>query len=127
MALIYGSNRNDILNGNAGADTGQGHPAKGSFLGTWGPNTNTQNALMVLMDWDGNAITGTINPGPQGIPIAKAELNPDDWTLHIEGGTGAARIVLDGKFQNLTWLARSLVGTYTRGNERGTFRITRQY
>jgi len=82
---------------------------------------------MVLMDWDGKAITGTINPGPQAVPITKAELNPDDWTLHIEGGTGAARIVLDGKFENLTWLARSLAGAYTRGNQRGTFKITRQY
>ena len=78
-------------------------------------------------EWDGHAITATINPGPQGVPITKAELNPEDWTLHIEAGIGAARIVLDGKFENLTWLARSLVGVYTQGNQRGTFKITRQY
>jgi hypothetical protein len=113
--------------GNAGAGAGHGHPVKGNFIGEWGPNANAQNSLLVLMDWDGKAITGTINPGPQGVPITKAELNPDDWTLHIEGGTGAARIVLDGKFENLTWLARSLAGAYSRGNQRGTFKITRQY
>ena len=113
--------------GNAGADSGQGHPAKGSFVGEWGPNGNALDSLTVLMNWDGKAITGTINPGPQAVPITKAELNPDDWTLHIEGGTGAARVVLEGRFENLTWLARSLSGTYTRGSERGTFKITRQY
>jgi hypothetical protein len=113
--------------GNTGADSGHGHPAKGSFVGEWGSNANTQSSLVVLMDWDGKAITGTINPGPQGVPITKAELNPDKWTLHIEGGTGAARVVLDGKFENLTWLARSLIGAYTRGNQKGTFKITRQY
>jgi hypothetical protein len=113
--------------GNAGADSGHGHPAKGNFAGEWGPNANAQNSLLILMDWDGNAITGTINPGPQAVPITKAELNPDDWTLHIEGGTGAARVVLDGKFENLTWLARSLAGTYTQGDQKGTFKITRQY
>ena len=52
--------------GNAGADSGHGHPAKGSFLGEWGPNANTQDTLLVLMDWTGAAITGTINPGQIG-------------------------------------------------------------
>ena len=113
--------------GNAGADSGHGHPVKGSFVGEWGPNANAQDTFLVLMDWDGKTITGTINPGPQGVPITKAELNLTDWTLHIEGGTGATQVVLDGKFENLSWLGRSLVGTYTRGNQRGTFRVARQY
>jgi len=47
--------------------------------------------------------------------------------LHIEGGAGATLVVLDGKFENVTWLGRSLVGTYTQGNQKGTFKITRQY
>ena len=29
-------------------------------------------------EWDGHAITATINPGPQGVPITKAEPNPED-------------------------------------------------
>lgn len=113
--------------GNSGSDSGHGHPAKGSFVGEWGPNANTQDSLLLLMDWDGKTITGAINPGPQEVPITRAELRPDGWTLRIEGGTGADRVVLDGKFENLSWLARSLTGTYTRGNQKGTFRITRQY
>src|SRR5437667_10988274 len=44
---------------------------------------------------------GNDQPGPQAMPITKAELNPDNWTLHLEGGAGAARVVLDGKFENL--------------------------
>ena len=113
--------------GNAGSDSGHGHPVKGTFIGEWGANANTQDSLLLLMDWDGKTITGTINPGPQAVPITKAELRPEGWTLHIEGGTGGDQIALDGKFENLTWLARSLTGTYTRGNQKGTFRITRQY
>ena len=100
---------------------------KGSFVGEWGRDGNTQSGLMIVMDWDGESITGTVNPGPQSVPITQAALNLNDWTVHIESGTGAARVVLDGKFENLTWLARSLIGTYTRGNESGTFKITRQY
>ena len=113
--------------GNVGAYSGHGHPVKGSFVGEWGRDGNTQSGLMIVMDWDGESITGTVNPGPQSVPITQAALNLNDWTVHIESGTGAARVVLDGKFENLTWLARSLIGTYTRGNESGTFKITRQY
>ena len=96
-------------------------------MGGWGPNADAQDTLFVVMDWDGKTITGMINPGPQTVPITKAELNLADWTLHIEGGTGAARVVLDGKFENLTWIGRSLAGTYVRGNQRGTFNVDRQY
>ena len=113
--------------GNSGADSGHGHPAKGSFIGEWGINAERQENLLIVMDWDGTSITGTINPGPDGVPITNAELNPDDWTLRIEAGTGAMRIVLDGKFQNLTWAALSIVVIYARGDERGNFKISRQY
>jgi hypothetical protein len=113
--------------GNAGADSGHGHPVKGTFVGDWGPSANAQDSFLLEMDWDGKNIIGTINPGPEGVPITRAELNLTDWSLHIEGGMGADRVVLDGKFENISWLGRSLAGTYVRGNQRGTFRVNRQY
>lgn len=113
--------------GNSGADSGHGHPVKGTFNGQWGASANSQEAILMLLDWDGKAITGTINPGPDAIAITKADMNVTNWTITIEAGTGANRVVMNGKFENLTWLARSITGTYTRGNQKGTFKITRQY
>jgi len=42
---------------------GQGHPLKGVWLGDWGTGKTNRNQVVVEMDWDGKAITGSINPG----------------------------------------------------------------
>ena len=45
----------------------EGHPLKGSWIGTWGPSQNHSNDIIMIMNWDGKAITGTINPGTDEI------------------------------------------------------------
>jgi hypothetical protein len=52
----------------------EGHPLKGSWLGDWGPNKTQRTQVVVVLDWDGKNITGTINPGPDAIPLSKATL-----------------------------------------------------
>src|SRR6266581_6462613 len=52
----------------------EGHPLKGSWLGDWGPNRTQRTQAFIILDWDGKNITGTINPGPDAIPISKATL-----------------------------------------------------
>ena len=54
----------------------EGHPLKGSWLGDWGPSKADRNQVFILMDWDGKAITGMINPGTDNIPLAVASLIP---------------------------------------------------
>ena len=41
----------------------EGHPLKGSWLGTWAGNKIHGNDVLLVMTWDGKSITGTINPG----------------------------------------------------------------
>jgi hypothetical protein len=61
----------------AGAALGQeGHPLKGSWLGDWGPSKTTRNQVFIVMDWDGKAISGMINPGTDNIPLKNATLTP---------------------------------------------------
>ena len=52
----------------------EGHPLKGSWLGDWGASKTQRTQVFMVLDWDGKNITGTINPGPDAIPIAKATL-----------------------------------------------------
>ena len=80
---------------------------------------------MVEMDWDGKAITGTINPGPAAVPLTKAELNHNNWTVHLEGESKGTRYVIDGRIENLGSVRRSIVGTWVQGNQKGDFKITR--
>ena len=104
-----------------------GHPAKGSWSGYWGPSEAAKKRVLLLLDWRGNEIVGTINPGPNAIGIDKATLDVDTWTLTLEadmptGDGRTARYVTTGKLENLgSWTNRRYSGTYTHGSERGTF------
>ena len=107
-----------------------GHPLKGTWSGDWGPSKEKQQHVVLEFNWDGKAITGNINPGPKAVPFQKAELDPANWTVHIEGtgkdASGAAvRYVIDGKMENIGSFNRVLSGTWTQGTEKGTFRVVR--
>lgn len=54
----------------------EGHPLKGSWLGDYGPSKTTRTQVFMVLDWDGKAITGMINPGTDNIPLRAATLTP---------------------------------------------------
>ncbi|PYR82763.1 MAG: hypothetical protein DMF87_00155 [Acidobacteria bacterium] len=98
-----------------------GHPLKGSWSGDWGPNTNQRTRVLLQMQWDGKAITGAINPGPNARPLTKASVDPETWQVHLE----ARDIIIDGKLENLGSAHRVLSGTWTEPGRKGDFRLTR--
>ena len=107
-----------------------GHPLKGSWSGDWGPNEDDRRRLLLLLDWDGSAVTGTINPGPNAVPIAAATLDPATWSVRIEAegedANGDAVVyVIDGELQNIGSYNRVLGGTWTQGDEIGNFMLMR--
>jgi hypothetical protein len=108
----------------------EGHPLKGSWIGTWAGNkTHGEDVLMVL-NWDGKAITGMINPGTDNIAIKTATLDADKWTVHFEADTkdkqGAITYVIDGKIENLAMPNRKISGTWKSQRGSGAFNIQRQ-
>ena len=112
--------------GQAALNEGQGHPLKGVWIGDWGPDKANRNPVLIEMNWDGKTVTGSINPGPEAIRFTRAELNHTNWTVHLEAQSGGVKYVIDGKIENLGSLSRSIVGTWTQGNQKGDFKITRQ-
>jgi len=107
-----------------------GHPLKGTWSGDWGPNKETRHRVLLELHWDGKAITGTINPGPNAVRLQKASLDPAAWDMRLEGegrdASGATvRYLIEGKIENLGAYRRVLSGTWTQGAERGDFRLTR--
>jgi hypothetical protein len=109
----------------------EGHPLKGSWLGTWNRNPPQANDLVIVLNWDGKNITGTINPGVDNLTVKNATLNPDGWAVHLEvdakDRTGTVQTyVLDGKIENLTLPNRSITGTWKSQKENGTFKVARQ-
>jgi hypothetical protein len=88
--------------------------------------------MLLLLDWADNRISGTINPGRNGVEIERAVLDVSTWTLTIEAAMPqdassgqAAPFVAEGKLENLgSWTNRQYSGTYRLGDETGSFLLT---
>ena len=129
----------------AGPAAQEGHPLSGTWYGEYEAG-GQKHDLTVIMKWDGRAITGTINPGPGARPLQSAVLNitpgkpapqgqdstsgtPPVFNVRLEvelpHAPAGGRAVFEGTLQNPVAGNRRLVGTWTRGNERGAFRLRR--
>lgn len=109
----------------------EGHPLKGSWVGTWGPSQSHSDDLLIVLKWDGKSITGTLNPGTDNAPIKNATLNPEGWLVRFEADVkdrsgNPLAYVIEGKIGNLGLPERSITGTWKNQKENGPFRISRQ-
>jgi hypothetical protein len=114
----------------AGTATAQvGHPAKGSWLGYWGPDQKTQHRMVLNLDWRNRQVTGQVNPGPGAATITRAEIDYTTWTMTVEASLPDAagrsqKWVGTGKLENLgSWTNRMYSGTYVHGTEKGNFKL----
>ena len=85
--------------------------------------------LTVVMDWTNN-LTGTINPGPDAIPIKSTYLDAATWTVRIQADAKDAagkpvHIMAEGRFQDLGSPHRKIVGTWRMDAKQGDFTIVR--
>ena len=109
----------------------EGHPLKGSWLGEWQGNTVHGDNILLILDWDGKAITGMINPGTDNMPIKTASLDPKGWVVRLEADGkdkdgSTVSYVIEGKIENLELPNRSINGTWSSNKGRGTFTASRQ-
>ena len=109
----------------------EGHPLKGSWIGVWEGNEAHGDNVVVILDWDGERISGMINPGTDNIEIDEAELDPSDWTVRLEADAQtdagrSIRYVIEGTISEIEIPSRSLIGTWQSQAGRGTFSIRRQ-
>ena len=124
----------------------EGHPLAGTWYGDYGAGRQKTD-LTIVMKWDGRAVSGTINPGPNAIPLAAAVMDitpgkpapegqdsttgvPPKFHVRIEadlpaGTAGKSRVVFEGDIKNPVAGNRRIEGTWTRGTEKGTFQIRR--
>ena len=114
----------------ATASAQYGHPLKGSWSGDWGMSKDSRTRVLLDLQWDGKAITGTINPGTDNVRLTKATLEPASWTVHFEADAKdaagkAVRYVIEGKLENLGSYYRVISGTWQQGTRKGDFKLTR--
>jgi len=106
----------------------EGHPLVGTWHGTWGPTAAERHDVTIVLEFDGKAVTGMLNPGPDSIRFDTVTLDPGKWSVHFEAtpkGTHAMRITIDATIHDVTNRRRSLVGTWTQGSVKGDFKVIR--
>jgi hypothetical protein len=87
--------------------------------------------VVVVLDWNGREISGTINPGTDNIRLTSAELDPADWSVRFVADTEdsegrAVDYVIEGTIEDLELPSRFIKGTWQNGGNRGDFEIRRQ-
>ena len=102
----------------------------GTWSGDWGPSATERNHLTVVMSWDGKNVTGTINPGPDAIPIGSVFVDLPSWTIRIEADAkassgGPVHIAAEGRLDDIGSSHRRMTGTWRQGTAKGDFRVTR--
>ena len=108
----------------------EGHPLVGTWSGDWGPTPTHRNQVTIVLNWDGKNVSGIINPGPDVIPIKIATLDSTKWTVHLEADAkdskgNPVRFIADGKLDNILSYRRTLTGSWSHGNVKGDFKLTR--
>jgi hypothetical protein len=107
-----------------------GHPLKGQWSGDWGPDAGHRTHVLVDIGWDGSALHVVVNPGQNGATLTKNTVDYNTWGVKFEGdgkdASGATvHYVIDGKLENLGSFQRFITGTWTQGNAKGEFKLTR--
>ena len=110
----------------------EGHPLTGTWSGDWGPSSAQRNHITIVMNWDGTAVTGVLNPGPDAVPLKSVTLDVANWTVRLEAEAkakdqsgGAVPISADGRLDDIGSYKRTLTGSWIQGTVKGDFRLTR--
>ena len=115
-----------LLTAAAFAQQAGGDPLSGTWAGDWGPSPNDRNQVTVELKWDGTALSGTVNPGPNAVPLQKATFDPKSSTVHFEAQAKGRRgqelhYKVDGKLDKTT-----ISGTWSHESRNGDFKITKK-
>jgi len=106
----------------------EGHPLVGTWQGSWGENNNF---LTIIMNWDGQRISGLVNPGPGSTEIASGTLDSSRWHVELEmpltNDTGdSGDFSLEGEMTNIISRTREINGTWRYRGDSGSLTLTRQ-
>jgi hypothetical protein len=109
----------------------QGHPLSGSWHGEWGrPGSDDHMDLTVIMEWDGTAISGLVNPVTDRARIRNPALDSSDWSVRFEVDVADASgqtlgCVANGTLDRLGSDRRTLAGTWVCGSLEAEFQLVR--
>jgi hypothetical protein len=103
-----------------------GEPPSGKWSGDYGPSPDRRDQITVDLKWDNSNLGGVVHAGTRALPITKASFTPDSGAITMEfdaegNGGQIVHYIVDGKVAGNT-----MSGTWTRGEQRGDFRVTKE-
>jgi len=102
-------------------------PLSGTWTGDWGPSATHRNEVTLQLKWDGKALTGTVNPGPNAITLQKSTFDSKTSAIHLEAdsrnmmGNGMVHFIIDDKLNGKT-----MTGSWNHGDTKGDFKIAKK-
>jgi hypothetical protein len=108
----------------------EGHPLSGTWHGEWTSAAGQKSRIVMALRWDTKNVVGTLNPGPRSAKFSEVTLDPEKWMVHFEADAKdqsgkPVHVVADGKLDNIGSYNRTITGTWTQGDAKGEFKITR--
>jgi len=104
----------------------EGFPLDGTWRGEWG-DPAAPNPVVIVMKWNGEAVTGRINPGPRSMMFDTGRLDPSDWSVTISATDSAgASITINGTLTDIGSYNRRIEGTWTLDGVEHPFAIARE-
>jgi hypothetical protein len=103
-----------LLAGAAGAQ--EGFPLDGTWRGEYVAPDGAHRTIVLVMQYDGKHVNGTMNPGPDSVDFTDGKLTPEGWkfALAFKGIQGAST-TFNGAISNLGKYNRVLAGKWTEG------------
>lgn len=108
------------------ASAQEGFPLDGTWRGVHTGANGSQRTIVLIMEWDGKVIGGTINPGPDAVMFTSAELDPKTWTLKMSAEGKGTPIMFTGTIGEIGKYDRSLSGKWSEGKESFDIRFVRE-
>ncbi len=95
----------------------EGFPLDGTWRGETTAKDGSHRTIVLVMQWDGKQVNGTMNPGPESTEFTGGKLTAEGWkfTLGFKTAQGA-NVRFDGTISNLGKYNRVLAGKWTEGS-----------
>jgi hypothetical protein len=111
----------------AATNAQEGFPLDGTWRSETTAADGSHRTIVLVMQWDGKVIGGTMNPGPEGTDFTTGKLNPEGWkfTLDLKTKKGS-NVHFDAAISNLGKYDRVLSGKWTEGGRTSDVRFVRE-
>lgn len=108
------------------AQAQEGYPLDGTWRGYFGPEGD-QSMAVVVMSWDGDTISGRINPGRNMVLFESASLDPDNWVVRFAATSKQGEAIsFEGVLENIGSYNRTITGTWTVAGAASPMVLTRE-